>query len=394
MALESCGLDLRRTHPDRRQGFRDAPGLSLLHRRKPDDGLSRDDGRPPKGTPPRPRDRPAASISTATRPLVIDILGSMNSVTSPELDRLIPKLARDEAELEKIRTEVSELKTLHSILVGDSQDLSAIRDESVHLVLTSPPYWNLKEYNAHAQQLGHIGDYEEFLNKLDEVWRGCYDKLVVGGRMIVVVGDVMLSRRNNGVHKVVPLHADIQVRCEKIGFDNLAPIFWHKISNASFEVKGNSKFLGKPYEPNGVIKHDIEYILMLRKSGGYRKPEVEQRRLSIISEKEFNKWYQQIWTLGGASTRNGHPAPYPEKLMNRLIRMFSFVGDTILDPFLGSGTTMLAAAKIGRNSIGVEIDDVYAEMAKKRIENEFGLFLNDKVHLTVGRIPNEQTAAA
>lgn len=318
----------------------------------------------------------------------------MNQYTSPELDRLIPKLARDEDALDKIRIEVSERKTLHSILVGDSQDLSAIRDDSVHLVVTSPPYWNLKEYNDHAQQLGHVDDYESFLDKLDDVWRGCFDKLVVGGRMIVVVGDVMLSRRVHGRHKVVPLHADIQVRCERLGFDNLAPIFWHKISNASFEVKGNSKFLGKPYEPNGVIKHDVEYILMLRKPGGYRKPDTEQRRLSIISEKEFNEWYQQIWTLTGASTRNGHPAPYPESLANRLIRMFSFVGDTVLDPFLGSGTTMLAAAKIGRHSIGVEIDDDYAEQARTRIEKAFGMFDKEIVVLHKARIPHEQTVTA
>lgn len=321
-------------------------------------------------------------------------MSQMNPLTLPELDRLIPKLARDEQELDKIRIEVSERKTLHSILVGDSQDLSPIRDESVHLVLTSPPYWNLKEYNDHAGQLGHIDDYEDFLNKLDGVWRGCFDKLVIGGRMIVVVGDVMLSRRNNGRHKVVPLHADIQVRCEKLGFDNLAPIFWHKISNASFEVKGNSKFLGKPYEPNGVIKHDVEYILMLRKPGGYRKPEPEQRRLSIISEKEFNEWYQQIWNLTGASTTKGHPAPFPEKLANRLIRMFSFVGDTVLDPFLGSGTTMLAAAKIGRHSIGVEIDDDYAEQAKTRMEKTFGMFDKDIIVLHKARIPHEQTVTA
>ncbi len=319
---------------------------------------------------------------------------TMNTLTGSDLDRLIPKLARDDDEIEKITIEVGDRKTIHSILVGDSRDLSVIRNESVHLVVTSPPYWNLKKYNEHAAQLGHVANYEKFLGDLDAVWRGCYDKLVVGGRMIVVVGDVMLSRRNNGIHKVVPLHADIQVRCEKIGFDNLAPIFWHKISNAKFEVGGNSKFLGKPYEPNGVIKHDVEYILMLRKSGGYRSPDLEQRRLSIISEREFNEWYQQIWTITGASTKNGHPAPYPEKLMNRLIRMFSFVGDTILDPFLGSGTTMLVAAKIGRNSIGVEIDDAYAEMAKKRIENEFGMFLDEKVHLTIGTIQNEQTATS
>jgi len=318
----------------------------------------------------------------------------MISHTSPELDRLIPKLAKDEAELEKIRLEIGEFKTVHSILVGDSQDLSALRDESVHLVVTSPPYWNLKEYNDHSEQLGHVGDYDFFLDKLDQVWKGCFDKLVVGGRMIVVVGDVMLSRRIHGRHKVVPLHADIQVRCERIGFDNLAPIFWHKISNASFEVKGNSKFLGKPYEPNGVIKHDVEYILMLRKPGGYRKPDVEQRRRSIISEKEFNEWYQQIWTLPGASTRNGHPAPYPESLANRLIRMFSFVGDTVLDPFLGSGTTMVAAARVARHSIGVEIDDQYAEIAKSRMEKAFGMFEKEIVVLNKARIPHEQAVTA
>ncbi len=305
----------------------------------------------------------------------------MNELSSPKLDKLIPKLAKDEKELAKIRKEVGERKTWHSILVGDSQNLSVIRDNSVHLVVTSPPYWNLKEYNDHEEQLGHVDDYELFLDKLDAVWRGCYDKLTVGGRMVVVVGDVMQSRRVHGRHKVVPLHADIQVRCEKIGFDNLAPLFWHKISNASFEVKGNSKFLGKPYEPNAVIKHDVEYILMLRKGGGYRTPSVEQRRLSVISEAEFNEWFQQIWTLTGASTRNGHPAPYPEALANRLIRMFSFVGDTVLDPFLGSGTTMLAAAKVGRNSIGIEVDEKYATYSRDRMEKSFGMFDQETVYV-------------
>lgn len=318
----------------------------------------------------------------------------MPTYSSPELDKLIPKLAKNADELDQIRREIGERKTVHSILVGDSQDLSVLPDNSVHLALTSPPYWNLKEYNDHKEQLGHIDDYELFLKKLDDVWRGCFDKLIVGGRLIVVVGDVMLSRKRNGVHKVVPLHADIQVRCERIGFDNLAPIFWHKISNASFEVKGNSKFLGKPYEPNGVIKHDVEYILMLRKSGGYRTPTPEQRRLSVISEVEFNEWYQQIWTLTGTSTAKGHPAPFPEKLANRLIRMFSFVGDTVLDPFLGSGTTMLAAARIGRNSIGVEVDEAYALQSKSRIEKAFGMFDRETIYLNYAKIPHEQTASA
>ena len=318
----------------------------------------------------------------------------MQPSSQSELDRLIPRLAKDHGELAKIQSEVAERKTIHSILVGDSQDLSVIPRNSVHLVVTSPPYWNLKEYNDHQAQLGHVNDYQLFLDKLDNVWRGCFDKLVVGGRMIVVVGDVMRSRRVHGRHKVVPLHADIQVRCELIGFDNLAPLFWHKISNASFEVKGNSKFLGKPYEPNAVIKHDVEYILMLRKGGGYRTPTPEQRRLSVLSDVEFNEWFQQIWTLSGASTRNGHPAPFPEKLANRLIRMFSFVGDTVLDPFLGSGTTMLAAAKIGRNSIGVEVDENYALQSKARMEKAFGMFDREIIFLNYAKIPHEQTASA
>jgi DNA modification methylase len=172
---------------------------------------------------------------------------------------------------------------------------------------------------------------------------------------------------------VVPLHASIQERCRRIGYDNLAPIIWHKIANAVYEVdNGGGGFLGKPYEPNAVIKNDIEFILMERKPGGYRAPDVAARVLSVISGENHKKWFQQIWSgLTGASTRL-HPAPYPVELAERLVRMFSFVGDTVLDPFLGTGTTTVAAAKTGRNSIGFEVDEHYFEMAHKRIANEIG----------------------
>ncbi len=302
-------------------------------------------------------------------------------ITNTEsLDKRIPTLAKDKLELAVIQNLVNNLQTHHKIYVGDARDLSQIPDNSVHLVLTSPPYWNLKRYNEHDNQLGHIDDYEIFLNELDKVWKECYKKLAIGGRMVVVVGDVLLSRKEFGRHKIMPLHADIQVRCDGIGFDNLAPIFWHKISNATFEVSGNSKFLGKPYEPNGIIKHDIEYILMLRKPGGYRKPTEEQRKLSIISEEDFGNWYQQIWDLNGASTKN-HPAPYPEELAQRLVRMFSFVGDTVLDPFLGSGTSMLAAMRFGRNSIGIEVDSAYAKKAYTRIHATTDPMHQDTQHI-------------
>jgi DNA modification methylase len=232
-------------------------------------------------------------------------------------------------------------------------------------------------------------DYDGFLDELDQVWARCYDSLVPGGRVICVVGDVCLSRRkNNGRHCVVPLHSSIQERCRRIGFDNLAPIIWHKIANVQHEVEGGSGFLGKPYEPNAVIKNDIEYILMLRKPGGYRSPSLATRLLSLISVENHRRWFQQIWTgVTGASTRD-HPAPYPSELAERLVRMFSFAGDTVLDPFMGTGTTNVAAAMWGRNSVGLEVDPHYFQMAEQRLRRETGgLFQAAQVVLHKGGNP-------
>jgi len=260
-------------------------------------------------------------------------------------------------------------QTIHKLINGDARDLTFLEDESVHLVVTSPPYWNLKQYNENPGQLGHIQDYEIFLTELEKVWRHIYRILVPGGRLVCVVGDVCVARRNFGRHLVFPLHADICVSCRRIGFDNLNPIVWHKISNASYEVSNGSKFLGKPYEPNAIIKNDMEFILMQRKPGGYRKPTEAQRKASKIKKEEFNQWFQQIWNITGASTKN-HPAPFPLELAIRLVRMFSFVGDTVLDPFCGSGTTMIAALKMERNSIGVEIDPEYCRATARHLKGE------------------------
>jgi len=261
-------------------------------------------------------------------------------------------------------------ETKHQLVLGDARNLSFIPDSSVHLVLTSPPYWSLKKYEDNPDQMGSIEDYEHFLSELQKVWGHAFRILVPGGRLVCVVGDVCLSRRKNkGRHVVVPLHADICVMCRKIGFDNLNPIVWHKIANASYEVSNGSRFLGKPYEPNAIIKNDIEFILMQRKPGGYRRPTAKQREMSRISKSDFSKWFQQFWNISGASTKE-HPAPFPVELAYRLIRMFSFVGDTVLDPFVGTGTTMLAAMKCARNSIGVEIEPKYARMAVRRLALE------------------------
>ena len=260
--------------------------------------------------------------------------------------------------------------TVLRLINGDARDLSVLDDESVHLVLTSPPYWNLKRYNETPDQMGHIQDYETFLQELEKVWRHVFRVLVPGGRLVCVVGDVCVARRDFGRHLVFPLHADICVICRRIGFDNLNPIIWHKISNASYEVSNGSKFLGKPYEPNAIIKSDIEFILMQRKPGGYRQPTERQRKLSMISKEEYPKWFQQFWNITGASTKKNHPAPFPLELAYRLVRMFSFWGDTVVDPFCGSGTTMLAAMKANRNSVGIEIDPEYCKLAEERLRLE------------------------
>jgi len=277
-----------------------------------------------------------------------------------------------------------QISTVHKLVNGDARDLSFIDDESVHLVLTSPPYWNLKKYKDNPDQLGHIDQYEEFLSELEKVWKEVYRVLVPGGRLVCVVGDVCVSRRSFGRHLVFPLHADICVVCRKIGFDNLNPIIWHKIANANYEVANGSKFLGKPYEPNAIIKNDIEFILMQRKPGGYRKPTNKQRELSKIDKKDFNEWFQQIWNIPGASTKN-HPAPFPLELALRIVKMFSFVGDTVLDPFCGTGTTMIASIKSGRNSIGVEIEPEYCKMAARQLKAEASTLFSN-IHLNFGKI--------
>jgi len=205
------------------------------------------------------------------------------------------------------------------------------------------------------------------------------------------VGDVCLSRRKFGRHVVIPLHADIVVRARRIGFDNLNPIIWYKIANASYEVENGSSFLGKPYEPNAIIKNDIEFILMLRKPGGYRQPTEQQRDASRLSKEEYSEWFQQIWTLPGESTRE-HPAPFPEKLAYRLVRMFSLTGDTVLDPFMGTGTTLLAAVRCDRNAIGVELMPEYIEIAQRRLDTEILTLFRDEAPIVLTNRTDSHTS--
>jgi modification methylase len=275
--------------------------------------------------------------------------------------------------------------TSHVLRQGDARRLDWIPDESLHLVVTSPPYWTLKEYPDHEDQLGLVEDYEHFHEELEKVWKHCYRVLVPGGRVACVVGDVCIARRKNkGRHMVLPLHADISVRARRVGFDYLTPILWHKITNASYEVENGSSFLGKPYEPNAILKNDMEYILMLRKPGGYRKPTDEQRKESMLTKDEHAKWFRSFWSdVTGESTRQ-HPAPFPVEVAYRLVRMFSFVGDTVLDPFMGTASTLVAACRCDRNSIGVEVEPDYFRQAKARMEAEVATLIDPRHVIAVG----------
>lgn len=257
-------------------------------------------------------------------------------------------------------------ETRHVLRRADARDLSWVAPQSVHLIVTSPPYWTLKAYApGNAAQLGDVQAYGAFLDALDDVWRGCVQALVPGGRLCIVVGDVCLPRKQAGRHHVMPLHADLQVRARTHGLDVLTPVLWHKIANGKTEAAGNGAgFYGKPYQPGGIIKNDLEYVLLLRKPGAYRQPSRLQQELSVLTKAEMQAWFRSIWTdLPGASTQRGHPAPFPVSLAERLIRMFSFAGDTVLDPFAGSGTTLHAAARAGRHSLGGEVEAQYVTLA-------------------------------
>ncbi len=267
-----------------------------------------------------------------------------------------------------------EHKTLHKVVQGDARDLSFIPRESVHFVCTSPPYADLIRYPESIGQLGNIASYETFLDEMDKVWAETLRVLVAGGRVACIIGDVCISRKKAGRHFVLPLSADLQVRARRIGFDVLTPIRWQKVSNIKLEASNSSRFLGKPNLPNGIVKNDLEHILFFRKPGGYRKPTPLMEKQSYISTDDYSKWFSPVWTDITGQFRKHHPAPYPVEVPRRLIRMFSFASDTVLDPFGGTGTTAVAAGEVGRNSITVEIEPNYVNLVEDRLRKEGSVF--------------------
>ena len=237
-------------------------------------------------------------MTVATEPPIVDLF--QDDIELPQADNTSEGLKILRAANERFRQVPWPYpydRTVHTVGQGDARNLSHIEDESVHLVVTSPPYWTLKDYPAAAGQLGAIGIYETFLDELDKAWRECARVLVPGGRICCVVGDVCVPRRKVGKHFIVPLHADIQVRSRALRLDVLTPILWHKIANGVTEARGNGAgFYGKPYQPGAIVKNDVEYILFLRKGGSYRKVTSLQKALSMLTKEEMQGWWRSVWT--------------------------------------------------------------------------------------------------
>ena len=256
----------------------------------------------------------------------------------------------------------------HQVLQGDCRELlGKIPDSSVHLICTSPPYGALKIYPTRSGQLGNESDYGEFLDQLDKVWQQSLRVLVPGGRLACVVGDICLARKDAGRHHVLPLAADITVRARRIGFDCLNGIKWLKVANVSLESSRSSRFMGKPNLPNGIIKNDMESILMFRKPGGYRTAAADQVRDSRINTTDYIRWFLPVWSDVPGVGSTDHPAPFPIEIPRRLVRMFTFVDDVVVDPFAGTGSTAVAAMGTGRRSLSIELEPSYIQLIERRI---------------------------
>lgn len=255
--------------------------------------------------------------------------------------------------------------TQHKMINGDSRCMSELPDNSVHLVITSPPYWQLKDYGA-ENQIGFNDSYENYINHLNLVWKECYRTLHDGCRLCINIGDQFARAVYYGRYKVIPIREEIIKFCENIGFDYMGAIIWQKVTTSN-TTGGGIQMGSYPYPRNGILKLDYEFILIFKKLGNSPKPTKEQKELSKLTAEEWNTYFAGHWNFAGAR-QTGHIAMFPEELPKRLIKMFSFVGETVLDPFAGSGTTALAARNTDRNSVGYEINPEFIPIIKDKLE--------------------------
>lgn len=282
------------------------------------------------------------------------------------------------------------MKTQHKIIHGDSRQINLLNDRSVHLVITSPPYWQLKDYGM-EDQIGFHENYETYINNLSLVWNECHRVLQPGCRLCINIGDQFARSVYYGRYKVIPIRTEIIKFCETIGFDYMGAIIWQKVTTTN--TTGGASIMGSfPYPRNGILKIDYEFILIFKKQGSSPKTTKENRELSKMTTTEWNTYFSGHWNFVGAK-QNGHIAMFPEELPARLIKMFAFFGDTVLDPFMGSGTTALAARNLGRNSVGYEINPEFIEITKQKLNvNQCDLsgteyeFLRDRVKSDLNQI--------
>ena len=266
------------------------------------------------------------------------------------------------------------MKTLHRIINGDCRHMNLIPDTSVHLIITSPPYWQLKDYGS-SDQIGFNHSYEEYINNLNLVWNECYRVLEDGCRLCVNIGDQFARSVYYGRYKIIPIRTEIIKFCETIGFDYMGAVIWQKVTTCN--TTGGATVMGSfPYPRNGILKLDYEFILIFKKQGTTKPVSQEIREKSKMTTEEWNQYFSGHWNFAGEK-QDKHLAMFPEELPKRLIKMFTFVGDTVLDPFLGSGTTTLAAKNLSRNSVGYEINGDFLPIIKERIGCSQNLFFEE-----------------
>ena len=254
--------------------------------------------------------------------------------------------------------------TEHKIIFGDSRSLNQIKDKSVQLIITSPPYWQLKDYGT-ENQIGFNDSYEEYINSLNLVWKECNRVLCDGCRLCINIGDQFARSVYYGRYKVIPIRTEIIRFCESLGMDYMGAIIWQK--NTTMNTSGGGAVMGSfPYPRNGILKIDYEFILIFKKLGNAPKPTKQQKEQSVMTKEEWREYFSSHWNFNGVK-QMGHIAMFPEELPKRLIKMFSFVGETVLDPFAGSGTTSLAAKNLGRNSVGYEINRNFEPIIREKL---------------------------
>lgn len=277
-------------------------------------------------------------------------------------------------------------KTYHKIINGDCRQMSELKDESIHLVATSPPYWQLKDYGT-ENQIGFHDDYETYINHLNLTWQECYRVLHKGCRLCINIGDQFARSVYYGRYKIIPIHSEIIKFCETIGFDFMGSIIWQKAT--TMNTTGGASIMGSfPHPRNGIVKLDFEYILLFKKQGVAPKPTAEQKQLSVMTTEEWNTYFNGHWYFSGAKQEGGHIAMFPEELPKRLIKMFSFAGENVLDPFMGSGTTALVAKNLGRNSCGYEINPDFMPIIKQKLGvNETQMFDEARFDFVKQEIP-------